>query len=66
MKDINSALLYLEKHHLNKLLSQVQQELKEAQEKNKEDDLNLNMEVYKLLKEKQQLLSTKIGAVVLH
>jgi hypothetical protein len=31
-----------------------------------EEDLNLNMEVYKLLKDKQQQLSLKIGAVVLH
>lgn len=66
MKDITSALLYIEKHHLNKLLAQVQQELKEAQEKNLEQDLHLNMEVYKLLKEKQQVLSNKIGAVILH
>lgn len=66
MKDIASALLYLEKHHLNKLLVQVQQELKEAQDNNKDEDLNLNMEVYKLLKDKQQQLSLKIGAVVLH
>jgi DNA primase len=66
MKDISSALLYLEKHQLNKLLEQVQQELKEAQDKNLEHDLHLNMEVYKLLKEKQQILSHKIGAVILH
>jgi hypothetical protein len=45
---------------------QVQQELKQAQENNKDEDLNLNMEVYKLLKDKQQQLSLKIGAVVLH
>jgi hypothetical protein len=66
MKDIASGLLYLEKHHLNKLLMQVQQELKQAQENKKDEDLNLNMEVYKLLKDKQQQLSLKIGAVVLH
>lgn len=66
MNDIESALLYLEKQHLHKLLGQVQQELKEAQDNKKEEDLNLNMEVYKLLKEKQQELSKKIGAVVLH
>lgn len=66
IKDVQSALLYLEKHHLNKLLLQVQIDLKEAQEKNLEDDLNLNLEVYKLLKEKQQLISQRIGAVVLH
>jgi hypothetical protein len=45
---------------------QVQQELKQAQENNKDEDLNLNMEVYKLLKDKQQQLSLKIGAVVLN
>jgi DNA primase len=66
MKDISSALLYIEKHQLNKLLTQVQQELKEAQEKNLEQDLHLNMEVYKLLKAKQLVLSNKIGAVILH
>jgi hypothetical protein len=66
MNDITSALLYLEKQHLHKLLGQVQLDLKEAQENKKEEDLNLNMEVYKLLKEKQQELSKKIGAVVLH
>jgi len=66
MKDITSALLYLEKHQLNKLLDQVQQELKDAQDNNLEQDLHLNMEVYKLLKEKQQILSHKIGAVILH
>ncbi len=66
MKDVESALLYLEKHHLTELLDQVQAELKTAQEMQQEADVSLNMSVYKLLKEKQQVLSHKIGAVILH
>ena len=61
-----SALLYLEKHHLNRLLEQTKLEIQEAQAKNNEADVSLNMEVFKLIKEKQQLLSHKIGAVILH
>ncbi|OYU94955.1 MAG: DNA primase [Bacteroidetes bacterium B1(2017)] len=66
LKDVESALLYLEKYNLNKMLDQVQAELKLAQDNNAEADLNLNMEVYKLVKQKQQELSHKIGAVILH
>ncbi len=66
MKDVVSALLYLEKHHLNRLLEQTKLEIQEAQAKNNEADVSLNMEVFKLIKEKQQLLSHKIGAVILH
>ncbi|MCF8427692.1 MAG: DNA primase [Bacteroidia bacterium] len=66
MKDVESGLLYLEKHNLNKLIQQVQSDLKEAQERNSEEDISLNMEVYKLIKEKQHLLSIKLGTVILH
>lgn len=66
MKDIESALLYLEKHHLNKLLEHIKHEIQEAQGKNNDEDIALNMAVFKIIKEKQQLLSHKIGAVILH
>lgn len=66
MKDVESALIYLEKHNLNKLLEQVRTELKVAQENSIEEEVHLNMEVYKLIKEKQTYLSSKSGTVILH
>jgi hypothetical protein len=66
LKDVESALIYLEKHNLNKLLEQVRADLKIAQEKSLEEEVHLNLEVYKLIKEKQNYLSSKSGTVILH
>jgi DNA primase len=66
LKDVESALIYLEKHNLNKLLEQVRADLKVAQEKSLDEEVHLNMEVYKLIKEKQNYLSAKSGTVILH
>ncbi len=44
----------------------MQVELKEAQEKSLDEEVHLNMEVFKLIKEKQNTLSAKSGTVILH
>jgi DNA primase len=66
MKDIESALLYMEKHHLTKLMKQAQEELKKAQEKEDENELTIFLEVISLLNAKQQELSNKAGIVIWH
>jgi DNA primase len=66
MKDIESALLYMEKHHLTKLMKQAQEELKKAQEKEDENELTIFLEVINLLNAKQQELSHKAGIVIWH
>jgi len=66
MKDIESALLYMEKHHLTKLMKQAQEELKKAQEKEDENELTIFLEVISLLNAKQQELSHKAGIVIWH
>lgn len=66
MKDIESALLYMEKHHLTKLMKQAQEELKKAQEKEDENELTIFLEVINLLNAKQQELSNKAGIVIWH
>ena len=66
MKDIESALLYMEKHHLTRLMKQAQEELKKAQEKEDENELTIFLEVISLLNAKQQELSHKAGIVIWH
>lgn len=66
LKDVESALIYLQKHQLSKLLEQARQDLKAAQERNHEADISLNMEVYKIIKDKEHQLSKRIGAVIVH
>ena len=66
MKDIESTLLYMEKHHLTKLMKQAQEELKKAQEKEDENELTIFLEVISLLNAKQQELSHKAGIVIWH
>jgi DNA primase len=66
MKDIESALLYMEKHHLTKIMKQAQEELKKAQEKEDENELTIFLEVISLLNAKQQELSHKAGIVIWH
>ncbi len=66
MKDVKSALLYLQKVSTEKLLIEAETELKLAQEKGDESAISISLEVCQLLKKRQQDISAKTGTVILH
>ncbi|MBC7381989.1 MAG: DNA primase [Bacteroidia bacterium] len=66
MNDINSALLYLNKVTVEKLLAEAELEVMKAQEKKDESAETVYQEIHMLLKAKQQEMSHKTGTVILH
>ncbi len=66
MNDVNSALLYLHKVTIERLLEEAQQELKAAQEKGDESLVSINQEVCMLLKTKQKEMAVITGTAILH
>lgn len=66
MNDVHSALLYLHKVTIERLLAEAEQELKIAQEKGDESLVSINQEVCMLLKTKQKEMAVITGTAILH
>ncbi len=65
-KDLESAILYMQKHTLAKSMKIAEEELKKVIELGEENEINVAIAVINLVKEQQADLARNAGIVILH